>query len=95
MKTTPVSKLVKHSLHRLWQPLAFALALTATAGLHAQSIIQEFFVPMPEAQLQTSLRAIDTTGTPVGNDLKVTIALVTGTTNTIVVYDHWGGWLRE
>ena len=84
MKTNP---------HFTRRPLAVLLTalltLAATAGLRAQSIIQEFFVPMPEAQLQTSLNAIDTAGTKVGNTIKVVIALVTGATNSIIKYDHW------
>ena len=55
----------------------------------SQPIIQQFFVPMPEADLQTSLNTIDSTGTKVGNSIKVTIAIVVGQTNTIIVYDQW------
>jgi uncharacterized repeat protein (TIGR01451 family) len=55
----------------------------------SQPIIQQFFVPMPEADLQTSLNTIDSTGTKVGNTIKVTIAIVVGQTNTIIVYDQW------
>ena len=65
------------------------LALTTAFSARGQSVIQEFFVPMPEAQLQTSLNAIDTAGTKVGNTIKVVIALVTGATNTIIKYDQW------
>ena len=55
----------------------------------SQPIVQQFFVPMPEADLQTSLNTIDSTGTKVGNTIKVTIAIVVGQTNTIIVYDQW------
>ena len=49
----------------------------------------QFFVPFPEANFQTSLKAIDTTGTAPGTDLKSTISIVVGSSNTIVVYDQW------
>ncbi len=63
-------------------------APVARAAL-AQPIVQQFYVPMPEVSLQTALRAIDTTGTAVGNDLKTTIAIAVGSANTVVVYDQW------
>ena len=44
---------------------------------------------MPEADLQTSLNTIDSTGTKVGNTMKVTIAIIVGQTNTVIVYDQW------
>ena len=50
---------------------------------------QTFFVPFPETDLQTSLKAIDTTGTAVGNQIKSTISIVVPTAGTIIVYDHW------
>lgn len=68
----------------LWGGLAFE----ASAALPS-AVIQQFFVPFPETQLQGSLKAIDTTGTPVNNTIKSIISLVTGTTNTVIVYDHW------
>ena len=63
-------------------------AHTVRAAL-SQPIIQQFFVPMPEADLQTSLNTIDSTGTKVGNTMKVTIAIIVGQTNTVIVYDQW------
>ena len=67
----------------LWQ-----LASVASAQL-TQQVVQQFFVPFPETDFQISLRAIDTTGTPVGTDLNTVIAIAIGTTNTIITYDHW------
>ncbi len=55
----------------------------------ATANVQEYFVPVPEGDLQTSLRAIDTTGTPVGNTIRSTLSVVVGTTGTIIRYDHW------
>jgi uncharacterized repeat protein (TIGR01451 family) len=55
----------------------------------SQPIVQQFFVPLPEQDLQTSMNTIDSTGTKVGNTMKVTIAIVVGQTNTVIVYDQW------
>jgi len=65
----------------LWLSLLPAVALPAMK--------QTFFVPFPEADLQTSLKAIDTTGTAVGATIKSTISIVVPTAGTIIVYDHW------
>ena len=88
------SKNIMSSLRRASFGLLCCLTLfcmSARTGWAAlsQPIVQEFFVPLPDQALQTSLKAIDTTGTPVGNTLKAVIAIVTGATNTVVVYDHW------
>ncbi|MEO7341249.1 MAG: SdrD B-like domain-containing protein [Luteolibacter sp.] len=48
-----------------------------------------FFIPFPEADFQTSLKAIDISGTPVGNSMKTIISMVIPTAGTIVRYDQW------
>ena len=63
-------------------------APAARAAL-SQPIVQQFFVPLPEQDLQTSMNTIDSTGTKVGNTMKVVIAIVVGQTNTVIVYDQW------
>jgi uncharacterized repeat protein (TIGR01451 family) len=75
--------------------LKFALVLLACAlpgALPAQTqqqVVQQFFVPFPEVDFQNSLKAIDTTGTPVGTDLNSIISIAVGTTNTVIIYDQW------
>ena len=70
--------------------VAFTLWATthvASAAL-PQQIVQQFFVPFPETDFKTSLQAIST-GTTVSNQIQTTLSIVVGTTNTIIVYDHW------
>src|SRR4051794_23620232 len=68
----------------------FACALPVTATAQAlQHVVQQFFVPFPETDFQNSLKAIDTTGTPVGTDLNSIVSIAVGTTNTVIIYDHW------
>jgi len=71
----------------LFVALAVLLSLLPAAALPAMK--QTFFVPFPEADLQTSLKAIDTTGTAVGTQIKSTISIVVPTAGTIIVYDQW------
>ncbi len=75
--------------HFMWTGLlALLLSVTgfATAGA---PIAQTFFVPFPETDFQTSLKAIDTTGTAVGNSLKTVISIVVPTAGTVITYDQW------
>ncbi len=60
-----------------------------SASLLAAPNVQTFFVPFPEADFQTSLKAIDITGTPVGNSMKTIISMVIPTAGTVIRYDHW------
>ncbi len=60
-----------------------------SASLLAAPNVQTFFIPFPEADFQTSLKAIDITGTPVGNSMKTIISLVVPTAGTVVRYDQW------
>ncbi|MEO5915832.1 MAG: SdrD B-like domain-containing protein [Luteolibacter sp.] len=60
-----------------------------SASIWAVPNVQTFFIPFPEADFQTSLKAIDVTGTPVGNQMKTIISLVVPTAGTVVRYDQW------
>ena len=67
--------------------MSLLLSLLPAAAL--PPIRQTFLVPFPETDLQTSLKAIDTTGTAVGNQIKSTISIVVPTAGTLIVYDQW------
>ena len=75
-------------VHR--SPRALALAFCCmSASVWAAPNVQTFFVPFPEADFQTSLKAIDVTGTPVGNSMKTIISMVIPTAGTVIRYDQW------
>ena len=85
----------RHGLTRLRLALALAtlvfwgLARIASAGVTG-TIVQQFFVPFPEANFQTSLAAIAAgSGYTVSNQILTTVSIVVGTSNTIIVYDQW------
>lgn len=80
--------LARPSRLRLWA-FAIALGLSNAFAQATVPVAQTFFVPFPETDFQASLKAIDTTGTPVGNSLKTIISIVVPTAGTQIVYDHW------
>ncbi|MDB6072392.1 MAG: type fimbrial biosis protein PilY1, partial [Verrucomicrobiaceae bacterium] len=86
--SSPKTNLVGRSRLRLWA-FAIILGLSTVVTWAAVPIAQTFFIPFPETDFQASLKAIDTTGTPVGNSLKTIIAIVVPTAGTVMVYDHW------
>jgi uncharacterized repeat protein (TIGR01451 family) len=66
--------------------------VTTASGQVTGQIVQQFFVPFPEADFKTSLQAIaagNPTGNGISNQIMTTISIVVGTSNTIIVYDHW------
>ena len=66
--------------------LAVALLLTSAAGAHAQSIVQEYYVPMPEAQIRASFLTL---APATGATMDSVISIVVAVAGTRVVYDHW------
>ncbi|BCU77641.1 SdrD B-like domain-containing protein [Luteolibacter sp. LG18] len=62
------------------------LALAGLAAAYSQSIVQEYYVPMPEAQIrQTFLALASNTGTTMDS----TVSMVAAVSGTKIVYDHW------
>ncbi len=62
------------------------LALLAATGARGQSIIQEFYVPMPEAQIRSSFLIL---ATNTGTTIDSVISIVVGGSGTRIVYDQW------
>ncbi len=60
------------------------LACSANATYH--HVVQEFFVPLPEDQVQKALSTI-TTG--VGSEMNTVISIIITADNTYIHYDHW------
>ena len=71
-----------HSL-RSW----FFLALfSAALPLTAQTIVQEYFVALPEAQIRQNFLAL---ATNTGTTLDSVVSITVGNPGTRVTYDHW------
>ena len=52
-------------------------------------VLQTYFVPLPEDDLQHSFEAIDNYAGNIGNEMRTIISIVPSHTNTIIYYDHW------
>jgi uncharacterized repeat protein (TIGR01451 family) len=73
---------------KFWCVLALLLCSARLAsGALSQQIVQQFYVPFPETDFQASLQGI--TSDNVGTQMQTILSIVVGTTNTVVVYDHW------
>ena len=69
--------------------LVLASALNLAVGLvgaNAQSIVQEFFIPLPEEQVRGTLLKLYT-GT--GATFDSVVSIVVNTAGTRVIYDQW------
>jgi uncharacterized repeat protein (TIGR01451 family) len=75
---------MKLPLHPWLLSCVFSLAL-AGAG-RAQSIVQEYYVPMPEAQIRQSFLLL---ASNTGTTMDSVVSMVVGTSGTRIVYDQW------
>lgn len=67
--------------------LAAWMALAATAP--AANVLQTFFVPLPEDDMQVSLKAVDAFAGNIGDVMESVIGMAVGSDNTLIYYDHW------
>lgn len=73
---------------RLWW-FGAALALASPTGVKAQTVVQTFFIPFDEAEVHLVLNTIDNFQGNIGAQVRSTISIVAGTTNTVLYWDHW------
>jgi uncharacterized repeat protein (TIGR01451 family) len=67
--------------------MLFAMAFSFEA--QAANVLQTFIIPLPEDQMQMSMKAIDGYAGNIGVEMQTAISMVAGTDGTIVYYDHW------
>ena len=60
--------------------------MVLAAASRAQSIVQEYYVPMPEAQIRQSFLLL---ASNTGTTMDSVVSMVVGTSGTRIVYDHW------
>ena len=65
------------------------LALEPLEARWLPAPIQFFYVPLPEAPMRAAFNAIDTTGTPVGNDITTFVNVAATENGTVLYYDQW------
>ena len=66
------------------------LLLLAAAGVcRAANILQTYYAPFPENDMQESLNVIDAFQGNIGNEVRTVVSMVAGTDGTVIYYDHW------
>ncbi len=58
-------------------------------AVHGANVLQTFYVPLPEDQMQITLNAVDAYRGYIGNEMRSAISMVVGTDATMLYYDHW------
>jgi len=56
---------------------------------HGQNVVQTFFMPFDEEEVNVALNTIDDFGGAIGTTIRSTISIVGGITNTVIFWDHW------
>ena len=74
---------------RMWAAAAALLALGGLSVAQAANVLQTFFVPLPEDDMQISLKAVDAYAGNIGDVMESVIGMAVGTDHTIIYYDHW------
>lgn len=78
------------SLRRATRIAVVAGALGLLASLaSAQTVVQTFFMPFDEEEVNVALNTIDDFGGSIGTTIRSTISIVGGITNTVIYWDHW------
>ena len=72
--------------------LAWALSTTLVSAAH---VLQMYYVPMPEDQMQISLNTIDAYRGLIGDVMVSAISILVGTDGTLIYYDHWEDGYEE
>ena len=72
----------------VWVTSALALVLSASLA-SAAHILQTFFIPLPEDDVEVSLKIIDSFGPNIGTEMQSIIGIAVGSDNTVIYYDHW------
>jgi uncharacterized repeat protein (TIGR01451 family) len=87
-------KLQRYALKRVWVA-GMVFAILGSSAAWGANVLQTFFVPLPEDQMQITLNAIDVYRGNIGDEMQSAISMVVGTDETILYYDHWEDGFEE
>ena len=82
------------ALNRGWVA-GMVFAILGTSAAWGANVLQTFFVPLPEDQMQITLNAIDVYRGNIGDEMQSAISMVVGTDETTLYYDHWEDGFEE
>lgn len=66
-----------------------AIAATCLPPAFAANILEVYFAPFPEDDMQTSLKAINAFQGNIGDEIRTATSMVAGNDDTIIYYDQW------
>ncbi|MBN1269627.1 MAG: hypothetical protein JXB04_08570, partial [Kiritimatiellae bacterium] len=66
-----------------------ALVWLTTLSSRGAEVLQTFFAPFPENDLQVSLNMIDAFRGNIGAEMRTVISIVAGSDGTLLYFDHW------
>lgn len=66
-----------------------AILCAVAATVDAANVLQTYFVPFPENEMQESLIVIDAFRGNIGVEMRTVVSMVAGNNDTIIYYDHW------
>jgi uncharacterized repeat protein (TIGR01451 family) len=72
-----------------------ALLLGTIMPARGQNVVQTFFMPFDEEEVNVALNTIDNFGGAIGSTIRSTISIVGGITNTVIFWDHWEDGYEE
>ncbi|MBU1909334.1 MAG: hypothetical protein KJ726_04730, partial [Verrucomicrobia bacterium] len=58
-------------------------------NLFAAEILQTYYAPFSEDDMQASLNAIDAYRGYIGNEMRTVLSMIAGMDGTVIYYDHW------
>lgn len=82
------------ALKRGWMA-GMVFAMLGTSAAWGANVLQTFFVPLPEDEMQITLNAIDVYRGNIGDEMQSAISMVVGTDSTVLYYDHWEDGFEE
>ena len=69
--------------------MACAVGVLVSPYARGAEILQTYYAPFPENDMQTTLNAIDVFRGYIGNEMRTVLSMTAGLDDTVIYYDHW------
>jgi len=79
----------KRNILSLCLTAATAVLLLGSGTASAQDVVQTYFIPFDENEVNVALNTIDEFDGHIGSTIRSLISIIGGVTNTILYWDHW------
>ena len=78
-----------HAIKKWALAAVWALGAGGPLAAQAANVLQTYFLPIPEDEMQITMNAIDQFGGAIGDVMQSVVSIVVGTDGTLIYYDHW------